>query len=217
MKPPSNYSALTTEYYNTHAAEFLERTATVDMSEVYEPFLREIPAGGRILDAGCGSGRDSLAFLQRGFSVLSMDASLEMVKAAAKLTGQEVQLLRFDEMAFESEFDGIWACASLLHIALKDLGSVLSRMEKALKPNGILYASFKHGNQERIEHGRFFSDLDEGGLNGLLAVHPGLAVLKLWTSADVRKDECHRGQRWLNMIVRRLIQPNASGAKRSTV
>jgi SAM-dependent methyltransferase len=141
-KPPSDYTATTTAYYDAHAAEFCANTAAVDMSELHAPFLNEIPAGGRILDAGSGSGRDSLAFLKKNYRVVSIDASAEMVYATTKLTGHSAVVMRFDEMAYENEFDGIWACASLLHIARRDLNSVLARLTKALKPNGVLYVSF---------------------------------------------------------------------------
>ena len=201
-KPPSDYTAATTAYYDAHAAEFCENTASVDMSELYAPFLREIPAGGRILDAGCGSGRDSLAFLKKGYQVVSIDASAEMVNATTKLTGQEAKLLRFDAIDFDNEFDGIWACASLLHVARRDLNAVLARLTKALKPNGVLYLSFKHGDSERIENGRFFNDLNETLLRTVLANHPQLELVRVWTTEDVRNDRRGR-QRWLNAIVRR--------------
>jgi SAM-dependent methyltransferase len=203
MRPPSDYIASTTAYYNAHATEFCENTASVDMSELYVPFLREIPSGGRILDAGCGSGRDSLAFMQKGYQVVSIDASSEMVAATSKLTGQPALLMRFDEVAFDAEFDGIWACASLLHVARRDLPSTLARIARALKPGGILYLSFKYGHGERIEGGRFFTDVDEPAFNQLFATHPELEKLRVWTTDDVRND-CRGRQRWLNAIVRRL-------------
>ena len=109
--PSWDYRTSTTGYYDRHAAEFCENTFAVDVRELYIPFLREIPDGGAILDAGCGSGRDSLAFLRRGYRVVSIDASREMVAAATKHTGQQALLLRFDEIEFTDEFDGIWGCA----------------------------------------------------------------------------------------------------------
>jgi 2-polyprenyl-3-methyl-5-hydroxy-6-metoxy-1,4-benzoquinol methylase len=96
--PPRDYRTSTTGYYDRYAAEFCENTFTVDVSALYTPFLREIPEGGAILDAGCGSGRDSLAFLRKGYRVVSIDASREMVAAATKHTGQQALLLRFDEI-----------------------------------------------------------------------------------------------------------------------
>jgi SAM-dependent methyltransferase len=201
MNPPCDYSSSTTAYYNAHALEFCQNTVSVDMTELYEPFLWEIPAGGRILDAGCGSGRDSLAFLKRGYSVVSIDASAEMVKATTTLTGQSAILLSFEEIEFDSEFDGIWACASLLHVARTELGPVLDRFTKALKPYGAFYLSFKYGDAERFERGRFFNDLNEILFSSILADHPQLRLLSLWISDDVRNDRPGY-QQWLNAIAR---------------
>jgi SAM-dependent methyltransferase len=201
MKPPFDYSYSTLAYYDAHASEFCNNTVAVDMAEVYAPFLRELPAGGRILDAGCGSGRDSLSFIQKGYQVVSIDASSEMVAATCRLTGQPAVLMRFDEILFESEFDGIWACASLLHVARQELPATFAGMVMALKPGGVFYLSFKYGNTERIDGGRFFNDMDEDALGQLLAGHPGIETVRAWTTDDVRKD---RRQRWLNAIVRRL-------------
>jgi SAM-dependent methyltransferase len=207
MNPPSEHLASTTAYYDNHAAEFCENTAGVDMSELYAPFLAMIPAGGRILDAGCGSGRDSLAFLKRGYSVVSVDASTEMVKATAALTRQTALLLRFDEIEFENEFDGIWACASLLHVSRGNLDPVFRRLKRALKASGVLYLSFKHGDAERFERGRFFNDLNESLLKSLLAGQPQLALVKLWITDDVR-NERRGNQQWLNALVcRREAEP----------
>jgi len=126
--PPSDYTASTTGYYDAHATEFCANTLPVDMSSLYDPFLREIQPGGRILDAGCGSGRDSLAFIKMGYQVVSIDASAEMVKAASKVTGQTALRMTFDEMPFEREFDSIWACASLVRVSRRDLSAVLNRL-----------------------------------------------------------------------------------------
>jgi len=203
MKLPSDYTASTTAYYDAHAAEFCESTASVDVSALYGPFLRELPAGGRILDAGCGSGRDSLAFLRMGYRVVSIDASQEMVAAATRHTGQEAMLLTFDALAFDSEFDGIWACGSLVHIARRDLNSVMARLSRALKPNGVLYMSFKHGDSERMEGERFFNDLNETMFETILGLHPELTPLQVWITEDLRN--YRRGpQRCLNAIVRRI-------------
>ncbi|MGJ5813680.1 class I SAM-dependent methyltransferase [Paludibaculum fermentans] len=202
MNPPSDYRTSTTAYYDTHAAEFCESTATVDMSGLYEPFLAEIPAGGLILDAGSGSGRDSQAFLRMGYRVVAIDASVEMVKATSKLTGLQAKLLTFDAIDFHDEFDGIWACASLLHIAQADLASALAGLTGALKPLGVLYMSFKHGATERLENGRFFNDMDEPLLVTLIANQPELEPVRLWITEDVR-NERRGSQQWINAIVRR--------------
>ena len=200
MKPVFD-SRATTAYYDTHAAEFCGETASLDMKELYAPFLRELPAGGHILDAGCGSGRDSRAFLQIGYHVVSFDASRQMVLATTKLTGREALLMTFDAMDFDAEFDGIWACASLLHVPRRDLNSVLNRFTKALKPDGVCYLSFKYGDDERMENGRFFNDLNERLVGAVIAAQKELEPVNVWRTSDVRKE--HKGRLWLNALVRR--------------
>ena len=206
--PPSDYRASTAAYYDAHAAEFCANTMSVDMSQLYRPFLREIKQGGRILDAGCGSGRDSLAFIQMGYQVVSIDASTEMVAASSKLTGQTALLMTFDEISFEREFDGIWACASLVHVSRQDLSAVLNRLTLALKPSGFCYMSFKYGDSERIEGGRFFNDLNESLFHGVLSSHRELELVELWKTDDLRRLD-RREQQWLNAIVKKSIRSHS--------
>ena len=202
MNSPSDSRASTIAYYDDHAEEFIAGTFDVDMADLYRPFLECMPQGGRILDAGCGSGRDSLAFLRLGHEVVSIDASERMVEATRSVTGGDVRQMTLESAEFEHEFDGIWACASLLHVPRQDLGAVLIRLGQALKPNGVLYLSFKHGSRERIENGRFFSDLDELALRSLFASDPRLEIVNLWISEDVRNER--RGNHtWLNALARR--------------
>jgi SAM-dependent methyltransferase len=201
-KLPSDYVASNTAYYDTHADEVCKNTVGMDMSELYVPFLREIPPGAKILDAGSGSGRDSAFFIRKGYQVLSIDGSSEMVAATSKLTGEPALLMRFDEVAFDADFDGIWACASLLHVARQDLARTLARIVRALKPGGVLYLSFKYGDSERIEGGRFFTNMDEVSFGQLLATQPELESLRVWVIDDFRDDR-RGGRRWFNAIVRR--------------
>ena len=133
------------EYYNNNADSFFEGSVNADMSGVRNGFLKYVPDGGKILDAGCGSGRDSKAFLSEGYDVVAFDASKEMCKRASEYIGREVLNMRFEDISFDKEFDGIWACASLLHVPSDDLPDVLQRMKKALKSGGAIYASFKYG------------------------------------------------------------------------
>src|SRR4051794_32480007 len=107
----SDITSSTVAYYDTHAAEYVANTVDLDLSALYKPFLALIPAGGRVLDAGCGSGRDGLYFKRNGFDVTAFDASSEMVRAGSELLGQPVLNLTFQELDFRNEFDGIWACA----------------------------------------------------------------------------------------------------------
>src|ERR687885_194185 len=140
---------ITIDFYNEHAQDFYHRTVNVDMRELYAPFLALLPAGAHILDAGCGSGRDSLYFKQHGYQVTALDASAELVKLSSQLLQQPVLHLTFQEVDFDERFDGIWACASLLHVPRIEIDDVLRRLTKALKPGAILFTSFKNGNTEQ--------------------------------------------------------------------
>src|SRR5439155_961832 len=128
------------------------------LNELYEPFLKELAPNAHILDAGCGSGRDSKAFLDHGFIVTAIDASPQMAHAASTLTNQPCKVLSFQEMDFREEFNGIWACASILHVPKAEMPDVMKRFVTGLKPGGIFYISLKEGEGERIaEDGRFFN------------------------------------------------------------
>lgn len=186
-------------FYDRNAQDFRERTFELDMAPLYQAFLRHLPEGARILDAGCGPGRDVRAFAERGYRVTGFDASAEMVRLAKAATGQDVRQLRFEEMAWESAFEGIWACASLLHVPAQALPEVIGRIEKALVPGGVFYCSFKYGQGERQRGERRFTDLDEAGLLALLEQVPGLEVLEWWRTEDIRAD--HASEYWLNALL----------------
>ncbi len=189
----------TLDYYNVHSAEFLARTVDRPMAEIYAHFLPHVLKGGRILDAGCGSGRDSKAFSALGYKVSAFDASRAMVQAATELTGLDVKLLRFEDLFFEAEFDGVWACASLLHLPQSELIDALFRLQRALTLGGVLYASFKTGAGERIdEHGRFYTDQNEQSLRKVLAQATDLRVLEMWQTLQENTDRAD--VIWLNAV-----------------
>ena len=149
-------------------------------------FLPRIPSGGTILDAGCGSGRDSLAFTKKGFNVTAVDASPELVEKAKLHTGLDVQVMRFGEIDYEAEFDGIWACASLLHVSRQDTPAVFRRFVRALKPAGCWYLSYKYGEGDTERDGRLFSNHTEASLTELLQGFPELEIVDMSCNTDVR-------------------------------
>lgn len=185
------------EYYNQNADSFYQNSVEADMSEWRNRFLKHIPDGGRILDAGCGSGRDSKAFIKEGFSVVAFDASREMCKKAEELLGQEVWQIRFDEMSFDEEFDGVWACASLLHASEKELPAVLLKIRKALKDNGAFYASFKYGEGEAQRGERAFIDFTEESIKPFLE-EKGFKIIDSGITTDVRPGR--ENEKWTNII-----------------
>lgn len=191
----------TLEYYARNFKEFGESTFNVDFSSTQERFLRHLPPKAAILDFGCGSGRDTSYFLQKGFSVTATDGSPEMCRLASANTGQEVKHLLFQELDAESAFDGIWACASVLHLPKTELKDVFLRMEKALKDNGILYVSFKYGSFEGLRNGRFFTDFTEDEFKDFLSQNSGMKIIDYWITADVRPER--KEEKWLNLLIRK--------------
>jgi SAM-dependent methyltransferase len=192
-------SNATIAYYQDNAHGFFANTVALDLEPLYARFLPHIPAGGHILDAGCGSGRDARAFLEQGYTVTACDAAPALAALASAHCGLPVQVLRFEEIDGQARFDGIWACASLLHLALLELPDVLRRLAIALKPGGVLYTSFKYGYGEREHGGRRFTDLDETGLTALLQTSPCFTILETWITVDRRPE---RGDdRWLNTLL----------------
>ncbi|MFU0873080.1 class I SAM-dependent methyltransferase [Kluyvera sichuanensis] len=191
---------MTLEYYQHHADDFFNSTVNVDMGSLYTPFLERIPKGGRILDAGCGSGRDSKAFLQQGYRVEAFDATAEMAKLASQHTGLSVKQMTFSDVDTVNRYDGIWCCASLLHVSAAELPDAMAKLARALKPGGIWYVSFKYGDGERVKDGRRFTDLNEQGLNTLLAGLAGITLVGHWITEDKRPD---RSEMWLNALLQK--------------
>ena len=188
-------------YYDDQAERFYSASVGADMSEHYARFLAHVPAGGRILDAGCGSGRDSRAFLDRGYDIVACDASARMVELSFALVGRPTMHLRFQDLAFAEEFDGVWACASLLHVPRFEINDVLTRLVRALRIGGVLFLSVKYGEHEEQRNGRWFNDYTEHSMRELLTSQPNLQLVDLWVSGDVRPER--GGEQWLDVIARR--------------
>ena len=190
---------ITLNYYNANAQDVVQGTVGVDFHITQDRFLAQLPAGAKILDFGCGSGRDTKYFLERGFAVEATDGSAELCKLASEHTGISVKQMLFDELDAVAKYDGIWACASILHLAWKDLVVVMQKMVRAVKGEGVIYTSFKYGQFTGERNGRFFTDLDEEGLAKLLKEVGGLEVKELWITGDVRPG---RGEeKWLNVLL----------------
>jgi SAM-dependent methyltransferase len=191
----------TRRYYDEHAEEFCASTFSLDMSELYRPFVERLPKGGRVLDAGCGSGRDAMAFSQMGYEVVAFDASAEVVRIAREQTGMDIQVATFDSFQSDALFDGIWACASLLHLTEMELQRFLKRVQAILRPGGVLYASFKMGDGITQRGGRVFLDLSPGSISDLVDQLPDLNILQIWESNDLRADR--EAERWVNALIGR--------------
>lgn len=192
----------TLAYYNENALNFIGTTQTVDFHEIQELFLSYLPKKSKILDFGCGSGRDTKYFLDHGYDVVAVDGSEEICKAASKYVGISVKQMLFQNLNEKNTYDGIWSCASILHISKIELPNMFQRMREALKHGGILYISFKYGTFEGMRNGRYFTNLTEQSFSELLGKIKGLEIEKMWLTEDVREN---RGdEQWLNIILRKV-------------
>ncbi len=194
-------SNTTLDYYNSNALAFAQDTASVDFKETQDKFLAYIPSKVRILDFGCGSGRDTKYFLDKGYEVEATDGSEELCKLASEYTGICVKQMYFEELKEIDQYDGIWACSSILHVSRKGLLTVVGNISRALKVNGYLYTSFKYGSFEGERNGRYFTDMTEELLAEFLLNFPELELVESWITGDVRKGR--EREPWLNIILQK--------------
>ena len=183
-------------YYDGNAESFIAGTANVEFGGLQRKFADMLPQGGRVLDLGCGSGRDSLAFLKAGFKVDAMDGSAAMAKAASELTGLPVAHALFESYEPQGSYDGIWACSSLLHVPADQLPATIAKYAQALKPGGVFYLSFKLGSHNGMRNGRWFTDLDVPAFQALVAHVPTLEIDRMEITPDARPGR--ESEKWLN-------------------
>lgn len=189
---------LTHTWYHENAENYIARTLDLPMTEAMAPFLNLLPPTGHILDVGCGSGRDTRTMREKGYRVTPLEPCRRMATLAQIVLGDlvdRVQVRAAQDINEVGMYDGIWACASLLHVPQGSQSEVFYKMAAALKPGGVLFCSYKYnaeGPRWRWEGGRPFLDLNIATLASwlqafgyeplhLTATHPG------WVSAVARK------------------------------
>ena len=196
-----NYETL--NYYNENAKEYFETTKNLKTTEIYKEFLSMVKPSGKVLDLGCGSGRDSLYFKNAGFDVTSVDGSIELAKEAEKLINQEVIVSKFEDFKSEERFDGIWACASLLHVRRENIEEVLRNLVNNLNKGSVFYLSFKYGDDEYIdERGRYFNCYKEEGFEKMVSSIKEYKVKSMYKTGDSLGGRANRT--WLNIILERV-------------
>ena len=135
----------TLQFYRGNAEAYAKRTFTSRQARLMA-FLAQLPPGASILELGCGAGGDTAEMLARGFEVRATDGSPEMADVASKHLGRTVETLLFHELDEVEAYDGVWANACLLHVPRTELADVLARIWRALKAEGVFYASYKEGD-----------------------------------------------------------------------
>jgi SAM-dependent methyltransferase len=199
----------TIKYYNDHVSLFTNDTVSANMSDAQKRFLSFLKQTHpdrmnhdlSILDFGCGSGRDTKFFLENGFHVSAFDGSKELAEKASQYTGISVKNLLFQDFHETNQYDGIWACASILHLHREELPDVLKNICTALKQDGVLYLSFKYGDFKGYRNDRYYTDLNEISLNAFVQDISEFTIEQEWISNDVRPDR--NQEQWINALIRK--------------
>lgn len=186
-------------YYDINAKEYIESTINCDMSIHYEKYLKYLPNKAKILDVGFGSGRDMIYFKSLGYDVYGIDTSISFVNNMLK-QGFNVECISICDLNIKDEYDGIWACASLLHINRKKLETAIIKCINSLKENGVLYCSFKYGDKEIIKDDRYFNYINEDIINNIVYKN-NYKILEIYKSYDVRVNR--RSEEWINIIIQK--------------
>lgn len=197
-----NYNTL--EYYNQNAKQYFEQTVIAsDFQEIYDKFLKELPQNAYILDLGCGSGRDSKYFMDKGYKVKAVDGSIEMCKLASEYLNQNVECIKFEELNDIKVYDGIWICTSIVHIEKENLEAILAKIINALKDTGILYISFKVGSGYEIKEGKYYNFLTENEVKEILnKIDKKLEIIEYFETFPCTK-RMQKNLIWGNCIIKK--------------
>lgn len=198
----NSYRKAVIDFYNREATRYKEeRNEIKGFDEVYKPFINRVKPNGKILDFGCGSGRDSMFFKEHDYEVVALDESKEMCEITRKLCNIEVKEMFFEDFNEVNTYDGIWACASLLHLPKEKLIPILKNLSSALKDNGYIYTSFKYGNFEGIRNERYFLDMTEESFGELISEIPELEVVETYQTNGLLSSQIRK--HWLNIILKK--------------
>ena len=191
----------TIEYFNEKAEHCFADAFTITERSNQDRFLAELPTGGSILDLGCGSGRDTAYFREKGFTVTPTDGSAHMCELASDYLGTPVRVQEFNQLDDVALYDGIFASASIMHLEYDQLVELMPKLSRALKPGGVLYVSFKYGDTDGYLGKRYYTYMTEERFAELAATVPELNVTQVGTFGNE-----HRGQpdfRWLWALLRK--------------
>ena len=200
----------TLDFYAKEAAAYAARPDH-RRRENLSTFIAALPPQAAVLDLGCGAGRDTGALIDAGFAVTAIDGSAELAREAEKRIHVPVRVLLFEDLDYTDAFDGIWANASLLHVPRAGLTNVLAHVHRALKPGGLLYASFKSGGAEgRDSLGRYYNYLNADEVAALLNAAGTWSSLDLKEGRGTGYDGTETG--WVIVFARK----SGDGTKRSS-
>jgi hypothetical protein len=188
----------TDDYYIANANKYTTENSdvfNVSMQEFFPFFEKHLQKNDNILDIGFGSGRDSLYFSSK-YNVISIDVIPDFIQHGEKIGLKNVQLQRIENIEYENMFNGIWACASLLHLCNEYLYKAIDKIIVSSRKKCIFYASFKYGDSEEIIDGRFFNNMNESKFYKLFDRNE-FEILKI----DITEDKLQRKNKWFNAYI----------------
>lgn len=191
----------TIDYYNTHADWYYWTTVAVDVDKMRIKFASYLPPEASIIDMGCGSGRDVMAFSNMGHRAIGLDASEKMVELARERL--EIQAITADMSSWTAgePYDGIWCCASLIHLNEKEKERFFRNLQYNLKKGGIIYLSVKEGIETGFDkEGRYNSNCTEEELRNYLE-DAGCWILETISTNDALG---RTGTRWINVFAKKI-------------
>ena len=192
----------TLRFYDTNAEVYAEQTRGIDLAHLYKPFLSALPPGSRILDVGCGAGRDLKHFVEEGFEAVGVDPSEKLSAIASEFSGCQVLVSSVLDLSFNQEFDGAWACASLIHLPRRHFPSALGKIFLSLRQRGVLFISMQIGNGEIVtEDGRFIARYTSEELSDAIE-QAGFELVNAWITPDSLPGR--QSVVWVNAIARKL-------------
>lgn len=189
-------------FYETNAQLYAEHTRGIDLAHLYEPFLTAVGKGGKILDIGCGAGRDLKHFAQEGFEAIGIDPSEKLAALAIEFSGCKVLVTEVQDLSFVEEFDGAWACASLIHLPRHQLSDALEKIFFALKSRGVLLVSMQMGSGEVVTaDGRFFTRYTSQEVSSAIE-QSQFELINVWVTPDSLPGR--DSITWINVIAKKL-------------
>lgn len=186
----------TKEYYKKNYKEFYKSTKDGNFEEIYRRFENRLK-GKKLLDLGCGAGRDLTYFKSQGYDIEGIDGCLELVGIARRRSGQKVYHMNYRDIDFFERFDGVWSMAGLVHQDKKAIKNILNLVHRSLKTGGILYLSFKYGDFQGYIEGRYFSYIDEADLDFIIDSEK-FRIIDLFYTNDKRSII------WINIILEKV-------------
>lgn len=188
----------TIDYYNNHAEPYYRTTINADLGEARRRFAAYLADKATVIDVGCGSGRDVLEFRNMGFDAIGLDASEELVELARKRLGIPIICTDMSRWIADEPFDGIWCCASLMHLNETDCEKFFANLEYNLKSGGVIYISVKSGVETGLDDsGRYIRNFTEEDIREIANSVEGLRIVELWHTRDTLS---RKGFKWLNVI-----------------